>query len=231
MSAGRESSGDERSEPPPPDTDARPGARLCPKREVRDEHDLHDPGDPEELAADLASFERLEEHFEAIVRAYRRLNYPKATQRVFQDPGLYDKLCAFCRNMANVLLDSEGRVVRVFCLRCCSVISEHPPNSCTGGTRLCAKTRFVDAIGVIAPLCSGCHQYSGGARPRPGRGSGRNLEARRRARDRGAEAAPKTSKMGASGASGFAAPGASPRSSEATPKAPGPSGCASRRRA
>jgi len=116
------------------------------------------PAEEESLPAELAC------PSDEYVRWYRRLTYPKATQRVFQDPDLYGQLCTFCRDMANVLVDSDGHITQVFCLRCCAVISEYAPNRCTGGSRNCIGTRYVDAIGTVAQLCSGCHQREGGAR-------------------------------------------------------------------
>lgn len=90
---------------------------------------------------------------------YTPVALPKSTKLVFEDHELYGLICDFCRCMMNLKISPEGRVTQTLCQSCRTLIGRHASNACTGGTIECVGYRYVDEVGVIAPLCRGCHRY------------------------------------------------------------------------
>jgi hypothetical protein len=86
------------------------------------------------------------------------IELPAAAKAVFDNFGLYITLCDFCRCMKNVVVEQDGKVSRVFCDSCRSVISNHSSSECSGGCSECKRSRFVDPVGTVADFCAPCHK-------------------------------------------------------------------------
>ena len=89
---------------------------------------------------------------------------PPAASLLWGDPELYARLCDFCQSMQNIEYNDDGRMTRVICGSCCTIVGRYKMNHCTGGYDACEKFRFVDPLGNVAHLCRGCHQHEEGQR-------------------------------------------------------------------
>jgi hypothetical protein len=92
-------------------------------------------------------------------------------------PALHN--CKHCTNFENVRYNG-GNLVEFFCESCCLIIASDPANRCRGGHReVCLGRRWVDPLGIIAPLCAGCHGREEQRRKRATqRGRGRRVAAK-----------------------------------------------------
>jgi len=82
---------------------------------------------------------------------------PASLLRVFRDPALYSLLCPYCKCSANVKC-GDAALERIFCESCQVKLGQAPQFACQGAHASCMRTRFVDPLGRVAPLCRGCHR-------------------------------------------------------------------------
>lgn len=99
------------------------------------------------------------------------IDYTQLPQDVYERFAEYealDLLCEFCSALENLKWSEDVRVkhrgktrelVQVLCKGCRAKISKSSLAKCTAGSPHCAKTRYVDELGAIAPKCKKCHQY------------------------------------------------------------------------
>ena len=78
---------------------------------------------------------------------------PISARSVFSNPDLAVRICAFCSSLANVCFDSNGKIERVFCESCITIISLTPSYACR-----CGCKKHVDKVGKPSALCSTCHK-------------------------------------------------------------------------
>jgi hypothetical protein len=76
---------------------------------------------------------------------------------IFRDPTMYALLCAYCKGSAN--LECENATLsRVFCGSCRIKLGQSEKFRCPKLCDQCVVARFIDPMGRVAPLCSGCHK-------------------------------------------------------------------------
>jgi len=109
---------------------------------------------------------------------------PPAASLLWGDPELYASLCDFCQSMQNIEYNDDGRMTRVICDSCCTIVGRYELNHCTGGYDACEKFRFVDPLGNVSHLCRGCHQHEEGQRRRRRRRNGQRNRRGHRAEHR-----------------------------------------------
>lgn len=85
--------------------------------------------------------------------------------------NLRDLICNWCSNLDNMVVNDEGVVKRMFCQSCRSCLAHAQENACE-----CGAPRFVDELGVPAPLCSECYKEQ---RRQPSRRRHRSRSSRR----------------------------------------------------
>lgn len=88
-------------------------------------------------------------------------------------------LCNHCVVLENFRFDKNGWLVRVFCESCQIRIAEQPLNACEGEEGICARIRWVDPLGGLAPMCGACWKHEQALQRREAHGRTRQLEKKR----------------------------------------------------